>query len=137
MNCIEKFLAFSALVVSHAFAGTASDPTQPSPIWLAAKAKTADASKGSDNTKPADAAKAAQASRAAQPAPQAQIILFSDERKIAVVDGVMVRPGDTFRGDRLVDMKRNEVRWKREDTQRPDTPRPAIVKKIVKPGGAE
>ena len=39
-------------------------------------------------------------------------------------------------GDRLVDIQRNVAVWKRGPVAIPDTPRPAIVKKVISSGGA-
>jgi hypothetical protein len=97
-------------------AGTTTDPTQPSPKWLAAQPGGPEKEKVQ-----------------VQPM-ETQVIVYSPDRKIAVVDGVLVRLGETYNGERLVSMKRNQVEWKHVEHEKSDTPRPAIVKKILRSG---
>jgi hypothetical protein len=101
---------------ASAWAGTAADPTQPSPKWLAAQPGGPEKEKVH-----------------VQPM-ETQVIVYSPDRKIAVVDGVLVRLGETYNGERLVSMKRNQVEWKHVENEKSDTPRPAIVKKILRSG---
>jgi hypothetical protein len=99
-----------------ACAGTTTDPTQPSPKWLASQPGAP------EKEKPR-----------MQPM-ETQVIVFSADRKIAVVDGVLVRLGETYNGERLVSMKRNQVEWKHVEHEKSDAVRPAIVKKILRSG---
>jgi len=110
---LAALLLFACIEVC---AGTTADPTQPSPKWLASQPGAP------EKEKPR-----------MQPM-ETQVIVYSADRKIAVVDGVLVRLGDTYNGERLVSMKRNQVEWKHVEHETPNTVRPAIVKKILRSG---
>jgi hypothetical protein len=99
-----------------AWAGTATDPTQPSPKWIATLPGAPEKEK--PRTQPMET----------------QVIVYSPDRKIAVVDGVLVRLGETYNGERLVSMKRNQVEWKHVEHEKSDAERPAIVKKTLRSG---
>jgi hypothetical protein len=99
-----------------ACAGTASDPTRPSPAWMASQPGSP------EKEKPR-----------MQPM-ETQVIVYSADRKIAVVDGVLVRLGETYNGERLVSMKRNQVEWKHVENDKSITARPAIVKTVLRSG---
>ena len=107
----------ACLAPAFAVAGTTADPTQPSAKWLTAQPN----------------ATAASAPARTQPM-ETQVIVYSADRKIAVVDGVLVRLGETYNGERLVSMKRNQVEWKHVEHEKSDAVRPAIVKKILRSG---
>lgn len=113
----RSLVACTFCAVSAALGGTPADPTQPSAQWLTAQPSSGAAS--------APVAKG-------QPM-ETQVIVYSAERKIAVVDGMLVRIGDTYNGERLVSMKPNEVRWKHSERAASEA-RPAIVKKILRSG---
>jgi hypothetical protein len=104
------------IAAAPAMAGTPADPTRPSPKWVNAQPDASGAAKVKE-----------------QPM-ETQVILHGQGRKIIVVDGVMVRVGETYNGDRLKEVKRNEVIWKRSALPERDTPRPAIYKSNVKNG---
>jgi hypothetical protein len=109
-------ISFLLIACPAAWAGTASDPTMPSPKWIASQPSAP------DKEKPR-----------MQPM-ETQVIVYSADRKIAVVDGVMVRLGETYNGERLVSMKRNQVEWKHVEHDTSASGRPAIVKKILRSG---
>ena len=95
-------------------AGTAGDPTQPPAKWASAQVM---------------GGPSAPAWR--QQPMETQVILYSPDRKIVVIDGQLVRMGETYNGERLVAMKPNEVQWKRADRAAADA-RPPIFKKSVR-----
>lgn len=55
----------------------------------------------SDPMRPADARKAAEGEAAAPAGPVLQVVITSPERKLAVIDGTVVRVGDAVRGSTL------------------------------------
>ena len=112
----KKIAALLMCACTSVWAGTPSDPTQPSPKWIASQPGSP------DKEKPR-----------MQPM-ETQVIVYSPERKIAVVDGVMVRLGETYNGERLVAMKRNQVEWKHVENDKSAAERPAIVKKTLRSG---
>jgi hypothetical protein len=116
-TCLRAAPSLALLfAAAAAIAGTPSDPTRPSPKWINAQPDASGAAKVKE-----------------QPM-ETQVILHGADRKIVVVDGVMVRVGETYNGDRLKEVKRNEVIWKRSAMPERDTPRPQIHKSNVKNG---
>ncbi len=104
-----------------AWGDTLSDPTQPPPAWLAAQGTAAalvdhDVSSGM------------------------QLILIGRSRKFAIIDGRVVKPGDTYKGSKVLDIKPGEVVV--QDASKSLKLTPSVEKKVImsvplrKTGGA-
>ncbi len=76
-------------------AQTMADPTRPPAAWLAAQAR------------PAGAPEALVPEVVT--APDVQIVVSGPTRQFAMVDGVAVRPGETYKGARLVSVHSGPV----------------------------
>lgn len=91
---------------------TRSDPTLPPPAWLAAQPGAVpvveqDASSGM------------------------QLILIGRSRKLAVIDGQVVKPGDTYKGSKVLDIKSGEVVL--QDASKSLKLTPNVEKKVITP----
>jgi MSHA biogenesis protein MshK len=84
---IRFVLAVLALGGASAAWGQAlTDPTRPPQAWLDAQPKTAGAPAAPEQ----------------EPAPQLQSLLISGSRKYAIIEGQVVKAGDTVKGFRVV-----------------------------------
>ncbi|GAB4350697.1 MAG: hypothetical protein Kow006_13730 [Gammaproteobacteria bacterium] len=82
-------------------------------LWLAlcAVGGVAPAQELADPTRPADYRKSAPAPSApALPALKLTSIMISPERRIAIIDGRLLRPGSVHKGLRVVSIERDRVR---------------------------
>lgn len=129
--------ALALLWLTNAWSATRSDPTRPPPGWLAAQPAAAVARAGQPNAQGA-------VSQAGQPnadgvAPQAgqantpglQLILIGKTRKFAVIDGEVVKPGDTYNGSKVVRIDAGEVVV--QDPSKSLKVNPAVEKKVNTP----
>lgn len=111
------------LLIALGWAGTAwaaesGDPTEPSPVWLAAQSGTAVKAAGD----------------AATEAPlEIRMILTSRSRSLAVIDKSVVKVGDGFRGLKVVAIKDDRVMVK-EDAAKTLGVTPGITTLGVTPG---
>lgn len=78
-----------------AYSQGSGDPTKPSPVWLALQPVP---SRGA-------------AAEVEGGTPGAQIIVVGPARKFAMVDGQAVRPGETYRGSKLLGIGHEGVTW--------------------------
>lgn len=101
-------LAASSL--SHA--QTSGDPTRPSPAWMALQPKP-----------PGVAAVQVEAG-----APGAQIVVVGPTRKFAMVDGQAVRPGETYKGSKLLGIGSNGLLWQTEGRREFTSMSPGVQK---------
>ncbi len=63
-----------------------------------------------------------------------QIVVIGPERKFAMVNGQMVRPGETYRGSKLVAINEDGAVWRRDGVTEKSSMSPGVSKKIM---GAE
>ncbi len=99
-------LAASAL--SYAQSG---DPTKPAPAWLALQSKVPGA-----------------AVEVERETPGAQIVIIGPSRKFAMVDGHAVRPGETYKGSKLLGIGPEGVTWQTEGRRELTTMSPGVAK---------
>lgn len=76
-----------------AWGGVQSDPTRPSPRWFAAQS--------AGQNVPTNVTQVASSG--------GQFTLTGDLRKFAIIDGKVVRQGDTFNGSKVVNIKSGEI----------------------------
>ena len=91
--------AFSASAALQAQPLT--DPTRPPASWLAAQARPAGAA--AEVTTPEMTA-----------APDVQIVVSGATRQFAMVDGVAVRPGETYQGAKLLSIQQSGAVWQKD-----------------------
>lgn len=106
------FACFSA-----AFGATVSDPTRPAPAWVAAQAQAV--------------APGAAAATGMQQSSGLEIILIGKSRKFAVIDGQVVKPGDSINGSKVVNIGAREV--VAQDPSKSLKLTPAVEKKLNTP----
>ncbi|MBS0370704.1 MAG: hypothetical protein JSS57_16085 [Proteobacteria bacterium] len=86
--------------IGTALGDTRLDPTMPPATWSAAQAAAPLANTPGSTT-------------AAAPSPDAssglQLILIGPSRRFALIDGQVVKPGDTYNGSKVVAIKPDEV----------------------------
>lgn len=100
-------LASSSLI----HAQTAGDPTKPAPAWLALQPKLLGA--------PVEVERGT---------PGAQIVIVGPARKFAMVDGQAVRPGETYKGSKLLSIGPDVVIWQTDGHRELTTMTPGVVK---------
>ena len=99
--------------LTGAWGGALSDPTLPPPAWLAAQP----GAQGAAATAEQDAGM--------------QLILIGQSRKLAVIDGQVVKPGDTYKGSKVLAIKPGEVVL--QDASKSMKLTPNIEKKVITP----
>ena len=112
-RCLPPLLALGWF--TGAWGGTLSDPTLPPPAWLAAQPGV-----------PGAAAQVEQDASSGM-----QLILIGQSRKLAVIDGQVVKPGDTYRGSKVLAIKPGEVVL--QDASKSMKLTPNIEKKVISP----
>ncbi len=78
---------------SGAWAAAPGDPTEAPPVWVAAQSGASGA--------------APMATSGAEP--RVQVILSGRSRRVAVIDGEVLKVGDQYKGSKIVDIRANEV----------------------------
>ncbi|MBE7942727.1 MULTISPECIES: hypothetical protein [Ramlibacter] len=110
-------LAFALVALASAGAQAQADPTKPSAAWLAAQAKS-------------PGQKEPEATESSGPA-NAQILLSGRARRFAMVDGHVVRPGESYNGAKLVAVGEEGAVWDRGGTRESSSMTPAVQKTTV------
>lgn len=106
--------AVLALILFNlAWGGAQSDPTLPSPAWLDAQPNVQGAATPEVHVAP----------------PGMQLILIGRSRKFAIIDGKVVKPGDTYNGSKVLNIKSDEVVVQDESKSLKLTP--AVEKKVA------
>jgi MSHA biogenesis protein MshK len=100
-------LATTALCHAQA----SGDPTRPPLVWLALQPKLPGA-----------------VAEAAPVTPGAQIVIVGPARKFAMVDGQAVRPGETYRGSKLLAVGDDGVTWQTEGQPQSTSMSPGVEK---------
>jgi len=100
----------AASAVSHAQAS--GDPTRPPPVWLALQPKLP----GAPSVE-VDAG-----------TPGAQIVVVGPTRKFAMVDGQAVRPGETYKGSKLLAIGPDGLMWQTEGRRELTSMSPGVQK---------
>jgi MSHA biogenesis protein MshK len=108
-----RLLLFTLGVVVSALshAQTTGDPTRPAPAWQALQPKAPGATV-----------------EVAPSTPGAQIVVVGPARKFAMVDGETVRPGDTYRGSKLLAIGPDGLIWQTEGRRELTSMSPAVLK---------
>lgn len=101
-------LAASAL----SYAQTSGDPTRPAPAWLALQPKSSGAA----------------AVEVEAGTPGAQIVVVGPTRKFAMVDGHAVRPGETYKGSKLLTIGPDVLIWQTEGRREVTSMSPGVQK---------
>lgn len=96
-----------------AIAQTSGDPTRPPPAWLAMQPRPPGA---------------AAVEVDAVGTPGAQIIIVGPARKFAMVDGHAVRPGETYKGSKLLSIGPDGVTWQTEGRREFTSMSPGVQK---------
>lgn len=110
-------VAVALLALAAAGVHAQSDPTKPSAAWLAAQAKA----QGQKEPDPGESSGPA----------NAQILLSSGSRRFVVVDGHVVRPGESYNGAKLVAIGESGAVWDRGGTRESPSMTPAVQKTTV------
>ena len=97
---------------AFAHAQTSGDPTKPPPAWLALQPKP-----------PGAAAVEVDAG-----SPGAQIVVVGPTRKFAMVDGQAVRPGETYKGSKLLVIGPDGLIWQTEGRRELTSMSPGVQK---------
>jgi len=97
-----------------AIAQTSGDPTKPPPVWLAMQPR------------PPGAVAAVEVEAAGTP--DTQIIIVGPARKFAMVDGQAVRPGETYKGSKLLSIGPDGVIWQTEGRREVTSMSPGVQK---------
>lgn len=92
-----------------------SDPTLPAPAWLAAQ----------------QGAQGAAAPGEQDVSSGVQLILIGQSRKFAMIDGQVIKPGDTYNGSKVVSINLDEVALK--DASKSLKLTPDVEKKVITP----
>ena len=108
--CLPPLLTLGWL--TGAWGGALSDPTLPPPAWLAAQAGTAATVEQDTST-------------------GVQLVLIGKSRKLAVIDGQVVKPGDIHNGSKVLAIKPGEVVL--QDASKSLKLTPNVEKKIIAP----
>jgi hypothetical protein len=103
-------LGLAATALSYA--QTSGDPTKPAPVWLALQPKA-----------PGAAAVEVDAGT-----PGAQIVVVGPTRKFAMVDGQAVRPGETYKGSKLLNIGPDGLVWQTEGRRELTSMSPGVQK---------
>jgi hypothetical protein len=93
-------------------AQTSGDPTKPPPAWLAMQPRP-----------PGVAAVEVEAGT-----PGAQIVVMGPARKFAMVDGQAVRPGETYKGSKLLGIGPEGLVWQTEGRRELTSMSPGVQK---------
>ena len=99
-----------ASALSHA--QSTGDPTKPSPAWLALQPRHPGAA-------PVEVERGT---------PGAQIVIVGPARKFAMVDGQAVRPGETYKGSKLLEVGPDGVIWQTEGRREMTSMSPGVEK---------
>jgi hypothetical protein len=113
----RRAVALCALACAAQAAFAQADPTRPSAAWLASR------------TAPKEPAGEAAA------ASDSQIVVTRAGKAFVMVDGKVVRPGETYNGARLVRIGEAGAVWQRGDDPESAATSEAIVKTAVKADG--
>lgn len=118
MKNLDKARLFSALLVSlsHAamvHAGALTDPTRPAAEWLAAQPVAPGAPAASNNA-----------------ASGLQVLVVGPARKFAIIDGQLVRYGETHNGAKLVGVRPEGVVMQKDGSKEILSMSPAAQKKV-------
>jgi hypothetical protein len=95
MNC-QTQVALPLLMIALGWAGgawAAGDPTEAPPVWVAAQS----------------GARGAASMATSVVGPAVQVILSGRSRRVAVIDGEVLKVGDQYKGSKIVDIRANEV----------------------------
>ena len=115
--CAWLVTLLGLIAVPSAQAQAMADPTRPAPAWLAMQAQ-------GPSSEPV-----------AEPVSlDVQIVVIGPERKFAMVNGQTVRPGETYRGSKLVAINEDGAVWRRDGVTERSSMSPGVSKKIM---GAE
>ena len=82
----------ASLFSSAAMAGATNDPTVPPPEWLAIQPTIAN-----------------KATASVEPPSEIQLMLVGRTRKFAMIDGQVVKPGDEYKGSKVIAVRSDQV----------------------------
>ena len=99
--------------IETALAVTLVDPTRPAPEWLALQPMMPGA-----------------AATASDSAPNVRVLVIGPARKFAIIDGQMIRVGETYNGARLVGFHADGVVIQKDGVNEKLSMTPAVVKKV-------
>ena len=120
LSCVRFSWLLLALVgvglVGAARAAPLSDPTQPAPEWLKAQAPV-----------PVPGAVAAQDVVAA---PEVRVLVIGLARKFAIIDGQVVRYGETYNGSKLVGINPDGVVLLKDGKKEKLSMNPTVEKRV-------
>jgi hypothetical protein len=104
-------LTLGVVLCALSHAQTTGDPTRPAPVWQALHPKLPGA-----------------AVEVAPSTPGAQIVIVGPARKFAMVDGEAVRPGETYKGSKLLAIGPDGLIWQTEGRREMTSMSPAVQK---------
>lgn len=109
----HRFLVLLALLAVAPVQAQTADPTRPAPAWLALQPKTpgfvAEVETGTPGT---------------------QIIVAGPSRTFTMVDGQPVRPGETYKGSKLLGIGPNGVTWQTGASRELSSMSPGVEKTV-------
>jgi hypothetical protein len=105
------FMSLALLAAVPALAQT--DPTRPAPVWLALQPKVPGA-----------------AIEAEPATPGTQIIVAGPSRTFTMVDGQPVRPGETYKGSKLLGIGPDGVTWQTGGSRELSSMSPGVEKSV-------
>ena len=128
LSCVRFSWLLLALVgvglVGAARAAPLSDPTQPAPEWLKAQAPVPVPVPGAA---PMPGAVAAQDVVAA---PEVRVLVIGLARKFAIIDGQVVRYGETYNGSKLVGINPDGVVLLKDGKKEKLSMNPTVEKRV-------
>lgn len=116
VNCARLFTVMvlaglSCIGVAHA--DLLADPTRPAPEWLAAQPPVPGGEVVGNSS-----------------APRVQVIVIGRSRKFAIIDGQLIRYGDTYNGSRLAGIHPDGVVMQKDGSKEKLSMSPAVEKKV-------
>ncbi len=122
-------LALAGVGVGVGLAGAAraaplSDPTRPASEWLAAQSPVPGAVAAQPPVPGAVAAEAVAA------APVVRVLVIGRARKFAIIDGQVVRYGETYNGSKLVGINPDGVVMQKDGSKEKLSMHPAVEKRV-------
>jgi len=111
-SALMALVCLLGIGVAHA-ADAVADPTRPAAEWLAAQPVVPGAEEAGYDL-----------------APGVRVLVIGPARKFAIIDGQMVRQGETYNGAKLVSVRPEGVVLQRDGSKERLSMSPAVVKKV-------